>query len=766
MRYLRSFAAILLFSFVVTLLNKKRLPFAGLVLAGMVGILGEEILQWPSWLLMLGWIALLGGWCLLRRWRLPFCFLLVALFFGIVHAWQWEEAPARRLALLINNSNSTVLVKGVVASEVKSVGKNHVTFFIRTQQLEWDSMMLPSQVTMLVHWEGAEPRCGDLISLRAAAQSPSLAKNPGEFDKVAWLARQKIYTELSMDPSEPGTILSSGYDFFLKRWALEWRNRAEKLLESGIQDDVAVVSILKGIVLGIKEEELLLNDFKLTGTMHLFAVSGLHVGMVVMIFWFFLKLLRLSSHIAVPVTLLLLFCYVMMTGCHVGSLRAGAMAAIVLIGLLLERRPQVLNNLAAAAFLLLLFDTNLLFSMGWQFSFSVVLTIVLLAPLSERYFKKYFEQDPFLPKSLITPQQKQWQHFRKYVIQLVGVSVAAWVGALLPTAYYFHQISFSALGANILAVPLAFLIMLTALLAIGTGLMISFGAIIFNNANWLFVKILILVIHGFALLPWSSYSFALSSLHPRLTIFAFPDAQAIVLQSEGKTWMINSARAKQASRTLLPFLEQAGASHLEGLVLTACDAGEAGGASLLLEKEKPHFIFVPSNDSRAMQFHHFIKECEVLHQAIMPLPGHLDFFKKCWVEFFAPSDRPPFAFKLHCSQKSIFIIPNSNLAEWLLNTDSSEILSADVLYFAWRPMNLLQYESLLQKIKPKVLILSETFSQQESISHEEQEMLQHRGIILLNQEQVGAVMIDVLNDQTLQVSGWTGNSRKSSFQCK
>lgn len=587
------------------------------------------------------------------------------------------------------------------------------------------------------------PACGDLVSLRATAQSPASPKNPGEFNKVAWLARQKIYTELSMDPSEPGKILVSAYGFFLKRWSLQWREHAEKLLESGLENDPSIVSIIKGIVLGIKENKTSFEDFQLTGTMHLFAVSGLHVGMVVMIFWFFLKLLRLSPRVAVPVTLVLLFCYVMMTGCHVGSLRAGVMAVIVLFGFLLERRPQVLNNLAAAAFLLLLFDTNFLFSMGWQFSFSVVLAIVLLAPLPERAFKKYFSADPFLPKSLITPWQERWQYVGKYVTQLIGVSFAAWVGALFPTAYYFHQISFSAFGANVIAVPLAFLIMLTALLAIGTGLVTSSGAIIFNNANWLFVKMLILVVHGFALLPWSSFSIGLTPSHPRMTIFDFPDAQAIALQSEGKTWMINAARANEASRILLPFLRQEGISQLEGLVLTQTDASSAGGSSVLLEKGKPHFIVAPSNDDRAIQFHQFVKTCQALRRDVVSLPARLNFSKECWGEFFAPADTAPFAFKLHAARESIFVIPNASVAEWLLTQASSELLSADILYFPWRPMNLLQYEPLLQKIKPKILILPETFSSYGSVPREEQEMLRRHGIALLAQDQTGAVTIDV-----------------------
>ena len=642
---------------------------------------------------MLGLMVAFGGWCILRSWRQPVFFLLVVFFFGIVHAWQWEEAPPRRLASLINNSASNILVKGFVTSEVKRVGKNHVTFLMEVQDLEWNAKILTPGTTMLVHWEGAMPAYGDLLSLRAVAELPPLPKNPGEFNKAAWLARQEVCTELRMDPSEPGTILSSGHGFFLKRWAIQWRGRAEKLLESGLEGESAVIGIIKGIVLGVKENEAALNDFKLTGTMHLFAVSGLHVGMVVMMLWFFLKLLRLSPVAAVPVTLLLLFFYVMMTGCRIGSLRAAIMASVVLGGLCLGRRPQILNSLAASAFLLLLFETNLLFSMGWQFSFFVVLAIVLLVPLLERSFKKYFEFDPFLPKSLITPWQKRWQHFGKHVSQLVAVSIAAWVGALLPTACYFHQISFSALGANVLAVPLTFLIMLTAFLAIGAGFITSSGAIIFNNANWLFVKILICVIHGFVLLPWSSYSIALPSpSHPRLTLFAFSDGQAALLQTEGKNWLINTGRAMNVTKTIFPFLEMSGIKRLDGIVLTNEDPAFAGGASLLVNQFPKATLVAPSDHGRSYLFQRVIKAYRATHGDATSLQqrGRVDFSSMCWGEIFEQPDAASVALKLHLGTTTVLMIPDVSVAEWLLPHVGPEMFHADVLNLPWKNFELLQ----------------------------------------------------------------------------
>ena len=219
----------------MSILFNNRLPVAGLVIAAILGILFEELLQWPSWSLIVGLMVTVVGWGLFQGCREQLLFLFVFLVVGILHAWQSEESAARRLGLLINNSTSNVAVIGRVISPVKHSGKNRLTFFIEVEQLEWQDTLFQPGVSMFVHWEGPSPAYGDLLSFRATAEAPQLPRNPGEFNRAAWFSCQEIYTELMMDPSEPGTILSSGHGFFLKRWAILWRDRIEKLLESGIE---------------------------------------------------------------------------------------------------------------------------------------------------------------------------------------------------------------------------------------------------------------------------------------------------------------------------------------------------------------------------------------------------------------------------------------------------------------------------------------------------------------------------------------------------
>src|SRR5439155_1680649 len=121
------------------------------------------------------------------------------------------------------------------------------------------------------------------------------------------------------------------------------------------------------------------EPFQQTGTLHLFAVAGLHVGIVAALLWMLAMVARLSRKWAAALIIPLLLFYAAVTGLHVSSVRAAVMSSVLLGGLFFERKVFVLNSLAAAAFFLLCWNTNELFSTGFQLSFAVVGAIILFA---------------------------------------------------------------------------------------------------------------------------------------------------------------------------------------------------------------------------------------------------------------------------------------------------------------------------------------------------------------------------------------------------
>ena len=756
----------------------RRFPFAGLLLAAIAGILFQELAGCRSSLLLALSLMLGAGVLLVKRSHQLILMLMVACCFATLHAWQWEESSAARVAKILNDVADDFSFEGVVISEVKLSAAGNASFVLRADKINLPGCSIFCNVPMLTHWEGVMPAYGDRLRFCAVATSPPCPRNPGEFDYAAWLTRQGIRTELKLDPSNPGEIISSNNGFFLMRWAIATRHRLESLLQLGIEDDPAVCEVIKGMMLGKKEDASQggNDDFQLTGTVHLFSVSGLHVGMIAMIIWFFLKLLRMPRRLAVSITIPLLFFYVTMTGLHVGSLRAAIMAAIVLVGFLFYERPQILNSLAAAAFLLLAVDTNLLFSAGWQFSFSVVLAIVLLASPLQRWMNQHEQPDPFLPKKLISSAQyffyDSWQHLS----QLVGVSVAAWIGSLIPCVIYFHRISFSALGANLLAVPLAFVILCVDSMTLLVGFFSSWLAIVFNNANWLFAKILLLVVHGFAILPASSLYVGLpASGYPVVTIFDLPRAHGAVFQATGKTWLIDTGRAINAARTVVPFLQSSGVNELAGLVATEKDAPHLGGAAFLQTIYPVFPIFMAPGESRSTSLGRLLQQTASTQQQVKMLHAgdRIPFSSACWGEvLYTPESAGEesnfgnddiLILKIHLGLTSFLMIPKitPHVMEWLLSQYDEKTLQADILEMPLEEiMRSEKGKRFLLAISPRSLI-APSDPHNALFRKEGKSFFAAHGVRLFCQEQIGAVMIEA-KSRGAEVRGFLNFQFKSS----
>src|SRR5205823_12019211 len=149
----------------------------------------------------------------------------------------------------------------------------------------------------------------------------------------------------------------------------------------GLENSPDVTSAINGMVLGLRHQtpEDIEEPFQQTGTLHLFAVAGLHVGIVARLLWILATMARLSRKWATLLIIPALLFYAAVTGLHTSSVRAAVMSAVFLAGFFVERKVFALNSLAAAATLILCWNTNELFSSGFQLSFLVVVAIVLLA---------------------------------------------------------------------------------------------------------------------------------------------------------------------------------------------------------------------------------------------------------------------------------------------------------------------------------------------------------------------------------------------------
>jgi len=196
----------------------------------------------------------------------------------------------------------------------------------------------------------------------------------------SYLARQDVRRSLFVRYPEDGVLIRKGAGNPIFRAAQESRAWMQTAICRGLDDSPQVQNFLSGIALGLRHQtpEDIEEPFQQTGTLHLFAVAGLHVGIVARLLWILAMMARLSRKWATALIIPLLLFYAAVTGLHVSSIRAAVMSSILLGGFFFERKVFALNSLAAAAFFLLCWDTNEFFSTGFQLSFAVVGGIIFI----------------------------------------------------------------------------------------------------------------------------------------------------------------------------------------------------------------------------------------------------------------------------------------------------------------------------------------------------------------------------------------------------
>jgi len=344
---------------------------------------------------------------------------------------------------------------------------------------------------------------GQTIAIEGKLHRPFSFGKDRRFSFRKYLARQGVYFVLSAAKNSRLEVLDEG------RGLLTGAARLRKYLCLRLDRsfDPIESALLKAVLLGERSQvPRWLNDrFARTGTAHVLAISGLHVGVVTACLFLMLKLLPIGRRVQFSMTILALAGYVVLTGARPSVVRAAIMCSVFLFSFILERESNSINSLALAAIILLLMNPNNIFAIGFQLSFVCVLSILLFYPL-------------FKDGLLRIVPAPSWG--KKYLIPSVAVSISAWLGAAGLVAYYFHIIAPIGIIANLLIIPLITLVVALGLafLLVGTW----FGPLAVSLSACL--KLLLNLMAGltalFAQVPGGGMSFSSVNTWPVLTYYS------------------------------------------------------------------------------------------------------------------------------------------------------------------------------------------------------------------------------------------------------
>lgn len=271
--------------------------------------------------------------------------------------------------------------------------------------------------------------------------------NPDEFDYKLTLALQNIHFTAYLEKS---VLQHTGYTQCnpIQVWVFRMQHYFTAVLcrYIGKASETAVVqALLYGYDDEIEPE--IVQAFAQTGTLHVLAVSGMHVGMIFLILSFLLKPMMRFRRLKGLKNLLLLcalWFYAALCGLTPSILRATVMFSFILIGTMLKRTGNIFNTLGASAFFLLCFNPGMLFNTGFQLSYLAVGGIVFFHPLIFNWF---------------TPESRPGLEIWK----LLSVSLAAQIATFPVSLLFFHQFPVCFLLSNLLMIPLTSIILYGAI---------------------------------------------------------------------------------------------------------------------------------------------------------------------------------------------------------------------------------------------------------------------------------------------------------------
>ena len=763
----------------MTLLQGSRQPFVGLALSAGAGIVIADLVSLPQGWLGPALIALgVGGLLLCWKPNSAITYGWVIAAFLLLHQLRTTHTAGLALARELGERPRVITVIGSVVSEPK-IGENGAsTCLVQLAAIQLEGRSEPNEATILVRWKGA-PAFGDEVRLFGLISPIDPPRNPGEFDMRSYLARRDVRRALFVRYPEDGAVVRQGGGNLVLRLAQQSRRWLQSTLCRGLDDSPDVRDFISGITLGLRHQtpEDIEEPFQQTGTLHLFAVAGLHVGIVADLLWMVASVCGLPRRVAAIAIIPLVLFYSAVTGFHISSIRAAVMSAVFLGAFVVERRAFSLNGLAAAAVLLLCWNTNELFSTGFQLSFAVVTMIVLVAaPLTE-LFRRTTAPDPLLPRPLLPRYRKLLDSVLLKLSQGLSVSVAAWLGSLVLLFWYFHLITPVSLLANLVVVPVAFLILAVALLSIIFAPILPWVSLVFNNANWFLANLVIAIVHLFARVPGAYYYLphppGLGTAAARLTALDVGTGAAVHLQTRRQDWLLDCGSQRNYDRVVRPYLHSAGVNRVDAVLLSHGDSQHIAGAfKLVSETRRPVVIDNPAADRSIV--HKRLRQLLQDHRLMVthPIQGSIltaGAGVNCSVLF------PPAGFRAQMSDDQTFVLQLTvqNGPRVLLMSDSGwatekallslgDRLRSDIIIKGQHHSGNSGSAEFLDAVRPRLIVAtSRDFPQHERVEDQWAEELVRRNIKLFRQDETGAVEIELRSDRWEARAYFTGEIFRS-----
>lgn len=472
----------------------KEVPFFKLIIPLLAGIAGQywfnlfSFSWWNYSILLFFLTATFISFFYSSQWQFRWLFGLIIYLFLFFIGVIITVRPQVHDKLMVSANNKVILyLLDNTQLRTKSIRVEVEIQSINSKGLWWSS-----REKMLVYFDirdslANELQYGDEIAVDIIPQTVSLSGNPKQFDYKKYLSDRGIQLTAYIQPNRWVKVGNNGNA--VKRKALALRDDLVRMFSSfGLSgDELAVASAL---TLGYQDllDDELRQVYSSSGAMHILSVSGLHVGILYMLFSFLLSFLNgkvITRAVKALILLGFLWFFALITGLPPCVQRSVMMFSFLVVGDFFNQKSNIYNTLAASAFVLLVINPYNLLDIGFQLSYLAVISIVFFYPyIYNMIYTKNWVLD------------KVWS--------LIAVSIAAQFGTISLCIFYFHQFPNYFLLSNLVAIPLSSIALCLSVLLI----IVSPIPLIAGYVGMLFSWAISLLNHGLEFierLPYSKY---------------------------------------------------------------------------------------------------------------------------------------------------------------------------------------------------------------------------------------------------------------------
>ncbi|MBI5894399.1 MAG: DNA internalization-related competence protein ComEC/Rec2 [Deltaproteobacteria bacterium] len=422
--------------------------------------------------------------------------------------------PPNHIKNIINNKKELMNIEGVLCrSPERFIDRTRL--YVNAEKMFNNDAVIPITGKILLTVDGqlnAPLKYGDRIRFISKIHTSRNFGNPGEFDYKWHLEKEGIYAKGYIE-NERWIVKISGHSQN-PFWANieKIRKGLNDLIDKTASDNKG---IMKALLIGESGEipKNIKDIFAKTGTSHILAISGLHIGIVAFVIYsLFYKILIQSEKLtlsfnikklAAIASILPILFYGLIAGFPVSTERAVIMVIVFILAVIIDREKDFYNTLAIAGFIILVISPSAIYNISFQLSFASVFAIIYLMPKFQSIYAPSPQSSPLAEEGRSEGHVQTW--FKDKIITGLLVSIVASIGTAPIVAYHFHRVSIIGILANVIAVPLmGFIVVPLELLAsfihMFSGGLASF---ILQTAS-LVLKISVWVIDIFSKLPYSS----------------------------------------------------------------------------------------------------------------------------------------------------------------------------------------------------------------------------------------------------------------------